>query len=379
MNKKFKELLMIYFFEKAIVLKNINKIIVPLFNNINIDWSKDWNQQDGNMSVCFDFNNKSGNNFKLCTMKECEKYVINKINRNLSDTEENLGYLIARAKMTENLFEIFKRYKDNKRNNHLIGLFGEYYVANKILYGNPAKNKKNFKNFYSEDYVPKNLEYIEKICTSFDRKIFKQEKNKEEDILDISYLKPNVFKLLWMRNKDQFFSDSDFIISYPVYYKDSSKQNSYEQIKLKGYCIKFLEIKSTEKFFQYYSKEIFENWTKDKSWKRDKYWYDSFELSIQEFNKLKNNKDYILLRLYGINYNLPKDMKENDFESEEKLKNLKIKHSKWHKDDSGIIPEKAKTVLVLKIERHYIIEQIFEFFKHLDLFKYYKIFNESNK
>ncbi|MDE6894084.1 MAG: hypothetical protein K2J02_01775, partial [Malacoplasma sp.] len=267
MDRKFKELLMIYFFEKAIVEKNIENITVPLFDNIDIDWTQDWNQRNENMSVCFDFNNKYGNNFKLCSMQECTDYVINKIRGNFSENRENLNYLIARAKMTENFFDILKE-SNNDSQNSLIGLFGEYYIANKLLYGKPTKNIKNLANFYSEDYIPENLEYLEKICLGFNKDKYLYKKIKEEKSKNNFYLKPDVLKLLWMRNKDQLFSDSDFIISYPVYHNESNR--------LKGYCIKFLEVKSTKNFYQYLPKKFFEHWVKDE--KRNKYWYDSIKL-----------------------------------------------------------------------------------------------------
>lgn len=75
---------------------------------------------------------------------------------------------------------------------------------------------------------------------------------------------------MWMRNEDQFFSDTDFIISYPVYFDDSNK--------LKGYCIKFLEVKSTKNYYEHFSKEFFQCWANDRDKNRNKYWYDFFEL-----------------------------------------------------------------------------------------------------
>lgn len=130
------------------------------------------------MSVCFDFNHKFGNNFKLCSMKDCSDYIINKINRNFLNDKENLNYLIVRAKMTEIFFNILKENNDSK--NHLIGLFGEYYIINKLLYGRPIKNVKNINDFYSEDFISENLDYLERIFLGFDKNKYSYKKIKKK-------------------------------------------------------------------------------------------------------------------------------------------------------------------------------------------------------
>lgn len=70
-------------------------------------------------------------------------------------------------------------------------------------------------------------------------------------------------------------------------------------------------------------------------------------ISIKEFYKIKNNEDYILLRVYGINYD--SNIKITDLEDERKLRNLKINH--LNKFNENNFNDKNKKILVLKIDR----------------------------
>ncbi|MDE5545595.1 MAG: hypothetical protein K2I76_03195, partial [Malacoplasma sp.] len=71
----------------------------------------------------------------------------------------------------------------------------------------------------------------------------------------------------------------------------------------------------------------------------------------------------ILLRVYRINYDYS-NIKVSDLENEQNLKNLKIKSPMINEN----ILKNNERILALKMERYYILRQIFEFFKHLNLF-----------
>lgn len=358
LDKKFKELFMIYFFEKSLAQKKIKDIIVPIFNNINIDWNKPWKQSNKYMSVCFDFAHKFGNNFQLCTMKDCKNYYLNKMNGNIVDTKENFNYLIARAGMTENLYELIKENENDKdwaNNSKIIGLLGEYYIANKLLYGKPTSTLVNNKDFFqSETYDPDNLEYIERICDGFNKNKYLLRKMSDANNKNISYHKPDVFKLSWMRIQDQYFSDNDFIVQYPIYSNNS--------INPKGTCTKSIEVKSTKKFYEYLPEATFDQWVNNHT-KENKYWKDCFKLTLKEFANLKKNEDYTLLRVYGIDYDFS-SLKSKPINNKNDLEGLFIKHITMN----DIHKKANQRVVVIRMDRYYLLRQILAFFNNFDLF-----------
>ncbi|MDE6562981.1 MAG: hypothetical protein K2J98_01730, partial [Malacoplasma sp.] len=77
------------------------------------------------------------------------------------------------------------------------------------------------------------------------------------------------------------------------------------------------------------------------------------------FNQLKYLNYLNKINIYDYS-----NIKVSDLENEQKLKNLKIKSPMINEN----ILKNNERILVLKMERYYILRQIFEFFKHLNLF-----------
>lgn len=192
--------------------KDIKKLFVPIFDNLKIDFEKTWeDQQNENMSICFDFLDKEID-FRLLTKKDYnyKKMCTTKPN-------ENICYLDAAWKMTKDLISIIKKSIKEKESktirineeNMVAGLFGEYYIVSKLLKG---KSKCNLTNVSKCDeiYEPRYLNYIDKICDHFSEE--KYNENKLNSSVDAS-----IFKVHWKRLENQKYSDYDLYIDYPSY------------------------------------------------------------------------------------------------------------------------------------------------------------------
>lgn len=349
LTKKFHEFFMATVIEELMDKdKDIKKLFVPIFDNLKIDFEKIWeDQQNEDMSICFDFLDKEID-FRLLTKNDYnyKKMCTTKPN-------ENICYLDAAWKMTKDLISIIKKSIKEKKSkkirineeNMVAGLFGEYYIVSKLLEG---KSKCNLTNVSKCDeiYEPRYLNYIDKICDHFSEE--KYNENKLNSSVDAS-----IFKVHWKRLENQKYSDYDLYIDYPSY-DDEGNPN--------GTKSKFLEIKSTHNYYNHFSKEEFDDYiSKNKDFF---YWYDIFSLSRNQVKNLIENNNYSLLRVYGVQYNY-EELSENNEISEDYLDNNENKKNIIYKCDES---EKNK-IVVMKINRYYLLKQIFESLKVVDLEK----------